>query len=214
MIERIADLLSPHGLILRGGFNFATGEARPARSVLLVGHGGAGFWPHFQAWRSDHRNVADPLDTWSRSVIDDIATRVGARACYPNDRPYLPFQNWAMRAEGLKPSPLGILMHPRFGLWHAYRGALLFEHNVRIGERPEPHHPCEACEEKPCLAACPVGAFGAGGYAVDPCRRHVRADGVTCREQGCIARNACPHGQGFRYPPDIQARFMASFLGA
>ena len=29
-----------------------------------------------------------------------------------------------MRAEGLKPSPLGVLVHPDFGLWHGYRGAI------------------------------------------------------------------------------------------
>ncbi len=31
-----------------------------------------------------------------------------------------------MAAEGLKPSPLGLLMHPEYGLWHGYRGAILF----------------------------------------------------------------------------------------
>ena len=37
-----------------------------------------------------------------------------------------------MRAEGLKPSPIGILMHPQFGLWHAYRGALLFDVEIEL----------------------------------------------------------------------------------
>ena len=66
-----------------------------------------------------------------------------------------------MRAEGLKASPLGILMHPEYGLWHAYRGALLFDEALAaedLNQEPEnPIHLCALCDRKPCLDACPVG---------------------------------------------------------
>ena len=32
--------------------------------------------------------------------------------------PYWPFQQWARRAEPVHPSPIGVLIHPRYGLWH------------------------------------------------------------------------------------------------
>lgn len=210
MIERITDLLSLSGLILRGGFNFASEDA-PAKAVLLVGHGGADYWPHFQEWRAQNDGVADPLDAWSRHVINGVANEVGAKAVYPSERPYLPFQQWAMRAEGLKPSPLGILMHPEFGLWHAYRGALLFDRPLPLDDAHEARHLCDTCEDKPCLAACPVGAFSKDGYDVGACRVHVLGEGPTCREQGCIARNACPH-DGFRYRAEVQALHMEAFV--
>ena len=158
-VDSIAAALLANGLILRGGFNFAPGEGPatratggPARSVLLVGQAGAAPWPHFLSWREKQpQTIANPLDTWSRQVIGHVAQAFGARAVSPSDKPYLPFQQWAMRAEGLKPSPLGILMHPQYGLWHAYRGALLFEDEIALPGHAEAIHLCDACVEKPCL---------------------------------------------------------------
>jgi ferredoxin len=210
-IHLVAGRLAGHGLIIRGGFNFASEEPVSARSILLVGHGGAGYWPHFQAWRAQNDGVGDPLDTWSRQVIDEVANAVDARAVYPSDRPYMPFQQWAMRAEGLRPSPLGILIHPEFGLWHAYRGALLFDRALVLGEAPTTRHLCDDCPDKPCLTACPVGAFSAGGYDVRACRLHVRGEGERCHEAGCLARNACPHDT-HRYPAEVQTFHMDAFV--
>ena len=219
----IEEALAAHGLILRGGFLFSFGEdvptgpsGLPARSVLLVGQAGAAPWPHFQRWREAQPDtLQNPLDAWSREVIGAVAAQFGARAVSPNDKPYLPFQRWAMRAEGLKSSPLGILMHPEYGLWHAYRGALLFEHEIPIQAPQNPIHLCDLCAGKPCLNSCPVEAFSDGGFAYEACLSHVRGSaGATCREVGCIARNACPYGTDYRYPADEQAFHMASFAGS
>ncbi|TIT26469.1 MAG: hypothetical protein E5W86_12310, partial [Mesorhizobium sp.] len=157
---------------------------------------------------------ANALDTWARAVIGSVAEEFGARAVSPSDRPYLPFQQWAMRAEGLRPSPLGILMHPRYGLWHAYRGALLFEQAIAIPKPDAALHLCDACVEKPCLKSCPVDAYAADGFTHQACLAHVRgADGASCRSGGCLDRNACPYGSDSRYPADVQAFHMASFAG-
>ena len=211
IIDKAAALLAEHGLLARGGFNFEPGEDALARAVILVGHGGAGYWPHFKAWRRRNPTIVDPLDTWSRTMIDRVADSIGARTGYPNDRPYLPFQQWAMRAEGLVSSPLGLLMHPVYGLWHAYRGALLFDHEIPIQAAQKSIHHCDLCIGKPCLNACPVDAFSLSGYAVERCRSHVRAAGVACRETGCLARNACPH-DAWRYPVEVQSFHMAAFI--
>lgn len=212
--------LAGRGLILRGGFNFAPDETAPpglsgspAKSVLMVGQGGPAPWPHFLRWRqtqpADQKN---PLDTWSRMVIEAVAAQFGARAVSPSDRPYLPFQQWAMRAEGLKSSPLGILMHPQYGLWHAYRGALLFETEIAIPPAEKQIHLCDLCNGKPCLKACPVGAYGEAGFAYEKCLSHVRGpDGALCRSGGCLDRQACPYGAQYRYPTDEQAFHMAAF---
>lgn len=221
-VDRIASALLANGLIRRGGFNFAPGETpplgpsgAPAKAVLLVGQAGAAPWPHFMRWREKHsRTIANPLDTWSREVIRAVAETFGARAVSPSDRPYLPFQQWAMRAEGLKPSPLGILMHPQYGLWHAYRGALLFEHELPVQAAETVLHLCDACAEKPCLKSCPVDAYSAQGFAYQSCLAHVRGtNGGLCRSGGCLDRNACPYGTAYRYPPEVQTFHMAAFAG-
>ncbi len=221
--EEIGSALAVHGLILRGGLVFDRNDSAPvgpnggvAKSVLLIGHGGAAMWPHFHRWLTGLAAIpGNPLDCWSKKVIGGIAAQAGARAVFPSDRPYLPFQQWAMRAEGLKPSPLGIVMHPRFGLWHAWRGALLFEHEISIHVPREPIHHCDLCDGKPCLNSCPVGAFSGMGYAVDDCVDHVNGtDGTVCLTRGCLARNACPVAAEHRYPADQQAFHMAAFLRA
>lgn len=217
-IKSIAAALARDGLILRGGFNFADGEeATPglsdAKSVLLVGQAGAAPWPHFLRWlERQAQAIANPLDTWSREVIGAVAQDFGARAVSPSDKPYLPFQQWAMRAEGLKPSPLGILMHPQYGLWHAYRGALLFEDEISARPAEVAIHLCDACVEKPCLKSCPVEAYSTKGFAYQSCLAHVRGpDGEPCRTGGCLDRNACPYRTAYRYPADVQAFHMAAF---
>jgi len=222
MIKKMAIALSTHGLILRGGFNFDADESAPsgpsgapARSVLLIGQAGSASWPHFLRWRETQPGeLKNPLDIWSRQIIGDVAQEFGARAVSPSDKPYLPFQQWAMRAEGLKPSPLGILMHPEYGLWHAYRGALLFEADLAIPPPEKPIHLCDLCVGKPCLKACPVCAYSGSGFAHEPCLSYVRGpDGAPCRDGGCLDRNACPHGTEYRYPIDEQAFHMAAFAG-
>ncbi|MCB1461057.1 MAG: hypothetical protein KDJ90_01200 [Nitratireductor sp.] len=242
--EGLSVALARFGLITRGGFNFDNREAvpagpsgAPARSVLLVGHGGGTIWPHFSGWLAgQEESPANPLDTWSAAILREVAGAFGARAVFPSDKPFLPFQQWAMRAEGLRPSPLGMLIHPEFGLWHAYRGALLLDVEIQIQRDDAPVHPCECCIEKPCLSTCPVSAFSQSGFDVATCRSWLdsstswndssssHADsiasggasmkGADCMNAGCRARNACPIGHEYRYC-DAQLRFhMASFARA
>ncbi len=221
LAKRLSVALAPHGLIPRGGFNFKEENdippgpsGAPARSIFLVGQAGASPWPHFQRWLATQpADLANPLDTWSREIIGSVAAEFGARAVSPSDRPFLPFQQWAMRAEGLKTSPLGILMHPEYGLWHAYRGALLFDEAIEIEQPSTVLHPCDKCSAKPCLHSCPVEAFTADGFAFETCIDHLRSpQGHPCRNNGCLARNACPVGAAYRYPPQTQAFHMAKFL--
>ena len=103
-------------------------------------------------------------------------------------------------------------MHPQYGLWHAYRGALLFDVELPVAPPHDSNHLCDACTGKPCLKACPVDAYSAAGFAHRDCLAHVRgADGAPCRGAGCLDRNACLYGAEYRYPADMQAFHMAAF---
>ncbi|MGF6176837.1 ferredoxin [Ensifer sp. 4252] len=220
-LETVRAALQPHGLFLRGTLNFASADAaplladgRPAASVALIGNVGGSLWKPFVRWReiAPDRGGADPLDTWSKSVIEEIARGSGATAYFPSDPPWQPFQQWAMKAEGLKASPLGILIHPRYGLWHGYRGALAFDQPLPADGERSRAHPCDSCVDKPCVSACPADALESMQFAVGRCRSHLRAEagGSGCLKRGCFSRDACPVGQGYRYPPDQLHFHMAA----
>ncbi|RCW28729.1 ferredoxin [Ciceribacter lividus] len=214
--------LRPHGLMLRGSVHFPEGEGGPrlpggrtARTVVLVGHAGGAMWQAFCDWRATMpADLADPLDTWSKAVIDPIAAAFGAFPYYPSDPPYQPFQRWAIAAEGLAASPLGILAHPRYGLWHGYRAALGFAEDFSDIETEEGGRVpvCESCCEKPCLTACPADAVTAARFDVAACRRLLASEeGRICLDEGCRARATCPVGRDYTYPAE-EIRFHMAAL--
>ena len=155
------------------------------------------------------------LDDWSKQIIGDLAARFGARPLFPFAKPFLPFQSWARRAEACFVSPIGMSIHPRYGLWHAYRGALAFADTLDIPRLVDATSPCETCADQPCLTACPVNAFSEAGYDTFSCSQHLESsDGTDCLSNGCRARRACPVGTAFTYEP-AQAHFhMMAFLQA
>lgn len=218
VLEALQAALQPSGIMLRGVVSLPEGEGpvlrdgQSARSVVLLGNVGGSIWPAFAAWRENYAGD-NPLDTWSKAIISPLAQRLGATAFFPSDPPYMPFQQWAMRAEGLKASPLGILIHPDYGLWHGYRGALAFRDAVDAPPMTPAASPCECCVGKPCLAACPAGAISTAGFSVEPCRSYLVtvAGGAGCMASGCAARNACPVGAGYRSPVE-QLRFHMNAL--
>ncbi len=217
--DEIAVGLSRFGLIARGGFQVEPGDGvpalagnRPARTVVIAGNAGPAMWRAFAG--SDANSGPDPLDRWSGSVLAAIAGEFGAEWVAPSDGPpYAPFQRWAMRADTVFASPLGLLIHPEWGLWHGYRGAVLFAERIAVPERRSLASPCASCVDRPCLSACPVGAFTGTEYQAGDCAAYLKTPaGTACMAGGCLARHACPVGRGFRPHPD-QARFhMRAFV--
>ena len=175
---------------------------------MLVGNVGPGFWSTVQA--SPQGTGTDPIDRWTGHVLAGCADAV----LFPfGGPPYHPFQRWARRADpSLAVSPLGILIHPTFGLWHALRGALRFRKRLDLPHSDRQPSPCESCAGKPCLTSCPVGAFKDSGYDVVSCRSYLATlSGQPCMIQGCQARLACPVGSTYRYKGAQAQHHMRAF---
>jgi hypothetical protein len=204
------------GLLALGGFRPAADDGAPAgtATLVLVGNAGPAMW---RAFAAERKAVADPLDAWIGDRLAAVARTVGATPLFPfGGPPWLPFQRWAQRAGAARPSPLGVLIHPDYGLWHAYRGAFAFAERLDLPPRDERPPPCASCDDRPCLTACPVGAFGTSrGYDVEGCAGHLATPaGADCNDLGCRARRACPVGRDYVYEPEQAAFHMAAFRRA
>lgn len=218
--QRLLPVFEGSGLFVRGAFHPvaedkvpALPDGSPARTALLVGNAGADLWHAFLDENPD-LSVPHPLDRWVDSRIEAAAAAVGAHALYPTRRPWPPVQRWAKKADSVYPSPLGLQIHPEFGLWHVYRGVLCFAERLALPRRPAAApSPCDSCEKKPCLSVCPADAFKPDAFDMVGCVDHVEGEDTgKCARFGCLARRACPVGRSYRYPADEGAYHMAAVI--
>ncbi len=180
---------------------FSCADMGDVRFVLMIGNAGPGMFERFT------RESQNTLDEWTRGVVTPLAAELGAKAVFPFDKPHLPFLTWARRGGAGHVSPLGLNIHPIYGLWHAYRAALLFPVQFDLPVVSNGERPCDRCTDKPCLSACPVSAFDANRYDVAACGAHLKTpSGEDCMQGGCLARRACPVGTQYQYHPE-QAQF-------
>jgi hypothetical protein len=214
--EEITRKVGAYGFSLRGSFFFEEGESlyeEGWRSGLLVGNLGGSFWGKFKEGRKPY--VRDSLDEWTKRVLDCVGESIGAGGVYPFEGPpYYPFLSWAQRGERLRPGPLGLLVHPRYGLWHAYRGLFLWREVKDFSEVTESVHPCDECVEKPCLSGCPVGAFRATGLDVGMCRSYLESGkGEECINMACQARRKCVIGREYSFDREESRYHTLIFMG-
>ncbi|MGI9350625.1 MAG: ferredoxin [Rhizobiaceae bacterium] len=191
-------------------------------NALLVGNHGPDMWNIFSASPEYADSQPDPMNRWTRRVITNLTADLECEAFYPFDKPYWPFQRIAQTAMEIRPSPLGILVHPQYGLWHALRGLLIIrdfdemlnQFSSLLPNGDKMNHPCDTCTDKPCLTACPVAAFTGEQLNVRSCFAHIDGgEKPDCLGLGCMARNACPIGIEHRYCSDQVAFHMRAYRG-
>lgn len=212
MSHSVLTAIEAEGFLPLGWFEPAPGDGVPshAATAVLVGNAGPAMFARFAAERDPAR---DRLDDWCRAVLGRLAARLGAAVHFPFDAPPLPFPTWARRAGAGHASPLGLNVHPRYGLWHAYRALFAFPAPLSLPLPERGAHPCDTCTGRPCLTACPVDAFTPSGYDVAACAAHLgTSEGGACTSIGCLARHACPVGQAYAYEPRQAGFHMTAFL--
>ena len=202
--------LQPFGLRTFGWF------ADGALHGLLVGNVGSSLWPEFSRSVEHDDGAADPLNRWTERVVREatsaLSTGQPVDLRFPFGEPIWPFQRYAIAAAGMQSSPIGLLIHPEFGLWTAFRAAIMFADDIVLPASEPVASPCATCADRPCLSACPIGAFTEAGYDYPACKSHVgSAAGEVCLMTGCAARQACPVGQGLRYDQPHQQFHMKAF---
>ena len=180
-----------------------------------MGWTGGEQWPAFPRLPEASDGFPDPLNCWSKQAIDSIAGPLVAAALYPfGGPPWHDFQRWAVKAEAVYRLPLGLLIHPKWGLWHSHRGALALRQRFKLAPRESAANPCEVCRDRPCLSACPVSAFAAERpYDHPACRQYLEAGEADCLTRACGARRACPAAPEMQYSQKQATFHIAAFLG-
>jgi hypothetical protein len=183
-----------------GSFASAKLPATP-RSIVLIGNGGGDFT----------REIIE------REVVA-AARHTGARcvAVYPfvTGGPSLNFIELA-KVTGLGgPSIIGVVLHPTYGPWMAFRAALIIDVELDLPGGAIGFDPCPTCVPRSCIAACPATAVAfPAGWDIPKCLTHRVEVEADCAPR-CHARVACVVGPEHRYPDDELAYHHGRALGA
>lgn len=181
----------------------ASPSPNPYQRLLLIGHGGPTLWRQLQA---NSPAATDPVDSYSIATTHQFIDRYLAGAAslilYPsNDQYLLPLSELGQLAGWSQPTPLGLGIHPSFGVWFAYRVALLttavLPTNAPVDPTGQPHA-CLSCTHKPCISACPAQAVQPDGFDIFACSRYRLQPKSACADR-CLARMACPMAPEQRY---------------
>jgi len=223
MYKRIEQSLVIEGLRILNYFQVSQDDSLPeiegesGESVLLlIGNVGSSIWPSFIKSAEYQDNRPDPMDRWSKRIANNLSQQYGGYAVFPFDGPpYHPFVSWANKGNMSSISTLGLAIHSKYGLWHAYRFALVLPGSkLELPEINKRQNPCINCFQ-PCLSACPVNAFTGKGYRYLDCVKYLSQNAdCECNSSGCASRRACPEAISYQYIPE-QARFhMRVFVEA
>jgi len=186
--------------------------APEARSAVVIANGGGAFWQAFRKHADTHpgwREREHPLDDFTREVVErDLQPQVisrGARCVpvYPfSGAPTLNFMALGKAVALAGPSILGVVVHPVYGPWVAFRAALLIDRELDAPGDAAGFDPCPSCTVKSCIPACPVGAVEfPKGWDIPRCVAHRMSVEQPCAEH-CYARVSCVLGPEHRYPDD------------
>jgi len=192
-------------------------------SILLVGSAGPGLWE--QLGKSNLRDHANPVDAYTERTMaafcENYLVTTGSRdsmdylVAWPNEmQREVPVMGLGSYAGWQHPSPLGLGLHPVHGLWFAYRAVLFLGPQWPEQKLAPSKNPCDSCEGKPCVEACPVGALGGtAGPDLVSCFEERQRPWAACGKL-CLARTACPIGSASRYSsPQVEHHHRFAVLG-
>ncbi len=120
------------------------------KTLILVGMGGGKFFNKNAAHFLKTKNPMD--DTAKDFIIKKLDLSIDhIHSIYPDSNYHFPLQKLSRELGISKMSPLGIDIHPRFGLWFSFRFVFIYPELELSINSLEFISPCESCVEKKCL---------------------------------------------------------------
>jgi len=196
-----------------------------ARSIIVVANGGGALWRAFTNHAAQHPGWSareNPLDDYTRDAVESTivpAVRKAGVRCttvYPfvSGGGALNFMELAKLAGLAGPSIIGVVVHPIYGPWIAFRAALLVDAELDEPGIAAGFNPCPSCAVRSCIDACPAHAVNfPAGWDIPRCLTHRVEAEADCAPR-CHARAGCVLGPEHRYPDDELAYHQARALRA
>lgn len=213
--SQILNIAGQYQLEIYGGFHPKEDDKVPAgtKTLIMLGPKEPGFWQFITSQDEFRNNLQNPMDQWSKRVINLIGENTGGKPYYPfGGPPYHPFLTWALKTGRSWQSPVQFLVHDTAGLLVSYRGALAYKDHITLPKTPN-HSPCVTCSDKPCISACPVDVLTPNHYDANGCRTYVSSEeGYDCLTLGCNVRRICPVSQRYQRNPKQSEFHQIAFL--
>ena len=186
-------------------------SSRESLSLILIGNGGPALWTTIP---NTYRNRPDPIDNYSiecaTAIADQMLEKHRYSILYPGET-FPPLQSLGELAGWHNPSPLGIGINKRWGLWFAYRCLILTDAALPEIRSDFGDHPCTTCTQRHCISACPAHALN-DRFALElkRCVTYRLKTGSHC-SANCVARLSCPVRVEERYSmPQIAYHYSQS----
>ncbi|MER3445696.1 MAG: hypothetical protein C4291_02160 [Candidatus Dadabacteria bacterium] len=178
-----------------------------AKSVILVGFAGRGFWEILQGFLKENPQFRETREDWideytvlrfmsASRILDDAGVDYAIAFPFVSAGLALDFSKLGELGGVGARSLMGILIHPEYGLWISLRGAIITDLEFSQYNEPLSFDPCPHCS-KPCISACPANTVSEDGWDYNACMKFRLSDD-TCRDN-CASRRACPYGKEHQY---------------
>lgn len=175
------------------------------RSLLMLGHGGKRFWRGYLEHRSKYSAKSpNPIDDYCVEMAKQYMRKHWPSAAYHVLYPgpdSVGLQQLGVEAGWHHDSPLKVGINATWGLWYAYRVLLLVEAELPATQKVLSTSPCDGCQSRACIKACPVEALSQEDTMLQRCVSYRKQKQSLCQFT-CLAREACPVQSHHQYEQD------------
>ncbi|MDH5517572.1 MAG: hypothetical protein OEY36_07095 [Gammaproteobacteria bacterium] len=172
------------------------------KQLIVIGHLGQMLWKNLDSVISLSKH---PIDEYATASVNNYFKQNhncrSYKIVYPlsDSHAAVPALQQLGRLAGWHfDSPFKVGVNNIWGSWFAYRAVVLADTDFTETPLLQASSPCDNCQPKYCVTACPAKALDNDELSFQVCIDYRKQADSLCKES-CVARVACPIGQPYRY---------------